>query len=311
MVLKPSELTPYSVLRVAQLGAQAGLPAGVLNVVHGAGLTGEALVSHPDVSFISFTGSGPTGSRIVRAAADRHVEVALELGGKSPQVVFADAGNLDKLADLIAASFCRNAGQICFAGTRLVVERKVKGALLDRIVERAGRLRPGKTWEGHTTLAPVISEKQWRRIDSLVQQAIAQGAKLLAGGNGFRDGASGGCFYSPTILDEVDTSSVAFQEEFFGPVLAVQAFDDEQQAVQLAQHPTYALAAGVHTKDLDRALRLAQRIEAGTVWVNSYGLGEMTSPFGGFKQSGHGKDQGRQGMEKYLRTKAVCVQIGA
>lgn len=306
VVLKPSELTPFSALRLAELSAQAGLPAGVFNVVHGGGATGEALVNHPEVNFISFTGSSATGARIAHAAADRHVEVALELGGKSPQVVFSDAGDLGSLADLLVASFCRNAGQICFAGTRLVVERSIKAQLLELIVARVAKLRAGKTWDASTTLPPVISEKQWMRIDSLVRASREEGVELVTGGAPWKDG---GCFYPPTVLDRVETTHTAFLEEFFGPVLAVQAFDDEDEALALAQHPMYALAAGVHTRDIDRALRLAQRIDAGTVWVNQYGLGDLTTPFGGFKHSGHGKDQGRHGVEKYFRTKAVSVKF--
>lgn len=309
VVLKPSELTPYSILRVAQLGAQAGLPPGVFNVVHGRGATGAALVSHPDVNYISFTGSGATGSRIAKSAADGHKEISLELGGKSPQLVFADARNLDRVANLVAQFFCYNAGQLCFAGTRLVVDRRIKDELLDKVVAITRTMRAGKTWESETSLPPVINESQWTRMDGIVKAAIAAGANVITGGEPFRSD-SGAYFYQPTVLDGVDTASPAFKEEIFGPVLAVQSFDDEEEALRLADHPTYGLAAGLHTSDLDRALRVAKRLQAGTLWVNCYGRGaDMTAPFGGYKQSGNGKDLGRNGFDKYFRTKSVWIQI--
>ncbi len=309
MVLKPSELTPYSMLRVAELGAMAGLPRGVFNVVHGGAATGDALVRDPGVDFITFTGSGATGARIVKAAADRHIEVSLELGGKSPQIVFSDVRDLDNVADLITRFFCRNSGQICFAGTRLVVDRRVKDALIEKIVALTRELRPGETWKAETTLPPIISERQWSRIDSIVQASVERGAEVVTGAKPYRSEGHGAFFYPPTILDRVDLQSPAFLEEIFGPVLSVQTFDDEQEAIELAAHPTFGLAAGVHTADLDKAFRIARQVNAGTVWINRYGLGDMTLPFGGFKQSGHGKDMGRQGIEKYFRLKAVSVQL--
>jgi aldehyde dehydrogenase (NAD+) len=311
IVLKPSELTPYSVLRLAQLAHEAGVPAGQIAIVPGLGSeTGNALVKHPLVSFISFTGSTATGARVMADAAMNGLKpVALELGGKSPHLVFADIANPDKVAELIAAGICRNAGQVCFAGTRLVVQESIADELTEKIVSRISRVKPGPTWDPTTTLAPIISSKQASRISEILSHAKAQGAEIVAGGQTFEtDG--GGAFFQPTIVRNVKPENPVVREEVFGPVLAVQTFRDLEEGLTLADHPIYGLAGAVHTADINKALRAARSIQAGTVWVNHYGpTPDVVSPMGGYKQSGFGKDLGVGGLEKYLRTKNVWIKL--
>lgn len=310
VVLKPSELTPFSILKVAELGVEAGLPPGLFTVVQGTGATGQALATHPDVALVTFTGSTATGARILADVAPSMKPVTLELGGKAPQLVFADAeADLDRIADLVTRGFTINAGQACYAGSRLVVQRAIKDALLSRILDRVSRLQPGATWDPAATLAPVANERQCARIADIVRSAVAAGASALTGG-GVLQPPIGGCFYDATILDGVSTTSPAFLEEIFGPVLAVQTFDDEDEGLALADHPTYGLTASVFTASIDRALRAVRALQAGTVWVNNFGRGDdMALPFGGYKRSGLGREMGRIGYEKYLKTKSVWVQF--
>lgn len=311
VVLKPSELTPYSILLVARLAIEAGLPPGLFNVIQGDGATGAALVRHPDVAMVTFTGSTATGARILQDVAPSMKPVTLELGGKGPQLVFADAGSLERIAELVTRGFTINAGQACYAGTRLVVQRSIKDRLLDLILARTAHLTPGATWDSATTLAPVANERQRDRIAAIVSGAVAGGATALTGG-GVVEAPVGGCFYGATVLDGVTTGSPAFLEEIFGPVLAVQTFDEEEEGLALADHPTYGLTASVFTGSIDRALRAVRAIQSGTVWVNNYGRGDdMTLPFGGYKRSGLGREMGRIGYEKYLKTKAVWIQFDA
>ncbi|MPW23204.1 aldehyde dehydrogenase family protein [Paraburkholderia sp. CNPSo 3157] len=311
VVLKPSETTPFSVLRLAELAVEAGVPPGVFNVIQGDGhTTGDALVRHPRIAKVTFTGSTRTGAAIMAACAQSGTKpVTLELGGKSPQVVFADAPRLDDVARRIAAAVAGNAGQVCVAGSRLLVERSIAEDLAERIERIFAELRAGATWSSGTTLSPIISETQAARIETIVQRTVASGATLRCGGHR-ADGESGGAFYLPTILCDVNEQSEAVREEVFGPVLTLQTFDTEAEALALAQHPDYGLAAGVHTADLGRALRFVRGIEAGTVWVNRYGrTSDFTIPTGGFKRSGIGKDLGRQAYEANLRFKSVLIDM--
>ncbi|MGI4983178.1 MAG: aldehyde dehydrogenase family protein, partial [Janthinobacterium lividum] len=312
VVLKPSEMTPFSILRLAELAIQAGVPAGILNIVQGDGqTTGDALVRHPRISKVTFTGSTRTGAAIMAACAQSGTKpVTLELGGKSPQIVFADAPRLDDVARRIAGAISGNAGQVCVAGSRLLVERPLVDALADRIQAAFKDLRPGATWTAGTTLSPIISEPQAARIDAIIGRSVAAGATLRYGGHRAGAGVPGGAFYTPTILTDVTAQSEAVREEVFGPVLTLQAFDTEDEALELAQHPDYGLAAGVHTADLGRALRLVRGLEAGTVWVNRYGrTSDFMIPTGGYKRSGIGKDLGRQAYEANLRFKSVLIDI--
>lgn len=312
VVLKPSELTPFTALRLAELAVAAGMPAGLFNVVQGTGQeTGSAICRHPKVAKVTFTGSTQTGAAIMRMCAESGVKpVTLELGGKSPQVVFADAPDLDQVALMVAKSITGNAGQVCVAGSRLLVEASVADQLLGKIAGAFHALKPGFTWQSGSSLSPIISQGQAERIERLVQNAIDEGATLLEGGDTLTMGQAG-AFYRPTILTGVDHQATIVREEVFGPVLTVQTFDSEQAAFELAAHESYGLAAGIHTSDISRALRGIRKIEAGTVWINRYGRSnDYIIPTGGFKQSGIGKDLGKQAYEANLRHKSVLIDIG-
>ncbi len=307
IVLKPSEMTPYSILRVAELGIEAGLPPGLIAIVPGVGFeTGSALVRHPDINYVSFTGSAATGTRIMCDAANTGLKpVSLELGGKSPQLVFADAPDLDIVADLVAQSVCANGGQVCFAGTRLVIERSIADEVIEKIATRMRRMKPGPTWVDDTTLAPIVSPAQAERLEALLAASVAEGAQAIKGGRRIDTGL-GGVFFEPTIIVNAATDNPAVRDEMFGPVLTVQQFDDEQEGLQLADHEHFGLAAGVHTGDVGKAFRAARAIQAGTVWINCFGPNtDPNAPMGGYKQSGFGKDFGVLGMDKFLKIKNI------
>ncbi|WP_211466460.1 aldehyde dehydrogenase family protein [Collimonas silvisoli] len=311
VVLKPSEMTPYSVLRLAELAIKAGVPAGIFNVIQGDGrITGDSLCRHPKVSKVTFTGSTQTGAAIMRACAESGTKpVTLELGGKSPQIVFADAPDLDKVARMVAAAISGNAGQVCVAGSRLIVQRSAAEQVVTGIARAFEALKAGPTWHQATTLAPIISKGQADRIGGIVNRSIAAGAQLVTGGK-LAASTGNGSYYLPTILAGVDSGMEAVNSEIFGPVLTVQVFDDDAEALALAAHPDYGLAAGVHTSDISRALRFARKLEAGTVWINRYGRSsDFVIPTGGYKRSGMGKDLGRQAFEANLRIKSVLIDF--
>jgi aldehyde dehydrogenase (NAD+) len=306
VVLKPSVMTPFSTLFMAELAVEAGLPAGLFNVVLGSGsVTGVALVAHPGIGKVSFTGSTQAGSAIMENIARTGIKpMTLELGGKSPQVVFADA-DLDRAADSIFRGITANAGQVCVAGSRLIVARPAMEELAAKIVARMKAVRPGPTWDEATTYSPIISENHIRRIKAIVGAARDQGAEPICGGTRI---AREGSFYQPTLLANVKSDSPAITEEIFGPVLTMQSFDDEEEAITLARHPTYGLASGLYTRDIGRALRMLRRLEAGTVWINCYGRSrDHILPTGGWKASGLGKDLGREAYRANLRTKSVLI----
>jgi aldehyde dehydrogenase (NAD+) len=308
VVLKPSEMTPFSAVYLSQLAVKAGLPAGLINVVLGDGpTTGTALTGHPEIAKLSFTGSTRAGSAIMENVARTGVKpMTLELGGKSPQLVFADA-DLDKAAAAIAGSVIFNAGQACVAGTRLIVEKSVANQLTAAIVERMKAVRLGPTWDETTQYSPIISERQQARVDSIVQAALAAGGECLTGGSVMGDP---GYFYEPTLIANVDQANPAIVEEIFGPVLTVQTFETEEEALALASHPTYGLASGLFTADLSRTIRIARKLEAGTVWVNRYSRSrDHILPTGGYKRSGIGKDLGREAYHANRRTKSVLISL--
>ncbi|MFT3966002.1 MAG: aldehyde dehydrogenase family protein [Sphingobium sp.] len=311
VVLKPSELTPFSIVRVAELAIEAGLPAGVFNIVQGDGRSvGDPLCRHPLVSKVSFTGSTATGIAIMRAAAETGPKpVTLELGGKSPQIVFADANDLAQTAATVARAITLNSGQVCVAGSRLIVQETVADEVIGRIVEAFEAHRIGATWADTTTMGPIISEKQLGQIDGIVSRAISAGSEAVTGG-GRAPAPQEGSYYLPTVLTGVAQDSEAVQGEIFGPVLTVQTFTEEAEAYALANDSRYGLAAGVHTGDLNRALRATRALEAGTVWVNRYGRSnDFMLPTGGFKQSGIGKDLGREAYMANLKSKAALIQL--
>jgi aldehyde dehydrogenase (NAD+) len=313
VVLKPSEMTPFSVNRLAALGIEAGLPTGIFNIVQGTGArTGDALCRHPDIAKVTFTGSTRTGAAIMATCAHHGTKpVTLELGGKSPQIIFADAPDIAKAAGIVARAIAGNAGQVCVAGSRLIVEESVAAPMIEGITRAFAALKPGATWDAETTLPPIISEGQCVRIDDLVRRAVSEGAEVFAGGSRLR-APQDGAFYAPTMLGKLAPDAEIVREEVFGPVLTVQTFRDEQEAFALAAHPTYGLAAGVHTSDLPRAMRAIRTLEAGTIWINRYGRSsDHIIPTGGYKQSGIGKDLGRQAFEANQRAKSVLMAFGA
>lgn len=313
VVLKPSELTPFSAVRLAELAIEAGVPPGMFNVVQGDGqTTGDAMTRHPLVSKMTFTGSTRTGASIMSACALHGPKpVTLELGGKSPQLVFDDAPDLDRLAGIVAGAITGNAGQVCVAGSRLIVQRGIAEALVECVMARFDALRPGATWDDAATMAPIISAGQASRILDIVARARDSGAELRCGGELF-DGGPGGAYVRPTLIAGVAADNPAVREEIFGPVLTVQTFEDEGEGLALAGHANYGLAAGVHTADIGRALRAMRAISAGTVWINRYGRSDdFVIPTGGYHQSGIGKDLGRQAVEANLRFKSVLIDFAA
>ncbi|HSJ64791.1 MAG TPA: aldehyde dehydrogenase family protein [Gemmatimonadaceae bacterium] len=310
VVLKPAEQTPLSALELAAVGAEAGLPPGVLNVVTGYGETaGAALVAHGDVDKIAFTGSTAVGRMIMREAAGSLKKLSLELGGKSPNIVLADADVQAAARGAFAAIFY-NTGQCCTAGSRLLVHESVKDQLLSALVDRAGKMQPGDPLDPKTRFGPLISQEQLDRVLGYVEKGRAEGAELVAGGvRAQYDGGDRGFWLQPTVFDGVQPHHVIAREEIFGPVLSVLAFSDEDEALALANSSEYGLAAGVWTTDVKKAHRFARDLEAGTVWINTYHPGDAASPFGGYKQSGFGRELGEYSLDLYTQIKSVWVDL--
>ncbi|RFB79958.1 aldehyde dehydrogenase family protein [Methylovirgula sp. 4M-Z18] len=308
VVLKPSEMTPFSTLFMAELALKAGVPAGLINIVLGDGpVTGNAITGHPDIAKVSFTGSTGAGSAIMANIAATGIKpMTLELGGKSPQLVFADA-DLNKAAAAIARSILANAGQACVAGSRLIVEEGVAQDLCNAIVTEMKKVKAGPTWDEASRYSPIISERQRDRIDTIVKAAVAAGGTCVYGGAPME---GDGYFYTPTLITDVDNASPAITDEIFGPVLSVQTFRTEEEALSLADHPTYGLAAGLFTRDLSRAIRMTRALQAGTIWVNRYSRSrDHILPTGGYKQSGIGKDLGREAYLANRKTKSVLINL--
>jgi len=306
VVLKPAELTPLSALWLGQVALEAGLPAGVLNIVPGFGAdAGAALVSHPDVDKIAFTGSPQTGQFIMRAAAEHLTRVGLELGGKSPSVVFEDA-DVEAAVRQIASGAFFNAGQVCSAATRIIVQDSIHDEFVEKLIKRTQGLRIGDPLQDGTSLGPVISQKQMDRILGYIRLGRDEGATVAHGGA--RSG-NRGYFIEPTIFTDVAPGMTIAQEEIFGPVVAVSKFKDEEEAVSQANGTPYSLAAAVWTRTTDRALRVANRFDAGTTWINTYGPTDTRLPWGGMGgQSGIGRDLGRGAIENYTEQKTVWLQ---
>ena len=307
-VLKPSELAPLTCIALGEIANEAGVPPGVLNVVPGLADAGAALVSHPGVDAVAFTGGVATGRRVMASAAGSLKRVTLELGGKSPNLVFADA-NLKRTAAGVARSIFRSQGQSCVAGSRLLVDRKISADFLELLAAEIPKLKVGDPLNDKTEYGPLISAAHRERVHSFVAEAVASGAKLLCGGKQPAEPARG-FYYLPTILDGVDAKSRAVSEEIFGPVLTVERFDNEEQAIASANATRFGLAAYVWTSNVDRALRVAERIKTGMVWVNSFFLRDLRVPFGGAKMSGLGRQGGRFSLEFWTEPKLVCVAYG-
>jgi len=309
VVLKPAEQTPLTALKLADLSLKAGFPAGVFNVVTGFGDAGQALVDHPDVDKIAFTGSTEVGRIVMQRAAATLKRVTLELGGKSPQIIFADADLKSALRGALTGIFY-NKGEVCAAGSRLFVERSIYNDVLSGLVEATAKYTLGDPREKTTRMGPLVSQEQMDRVLSYIDKGKAGGAKIAIGGNRAAHVNGGkGYFVEPTIFSAVTNEMAIAQEEIFGPVLAVIPFDNAEDALQQANASRYGLAAGIWTKDIKKALRLAQNIRAGTVWVNAYNLYDPALPFGGFKESGFGRDLGQAALEQYTETKSVWVDL--
>jgi acyl-CoA reductase-like NAD-dependent aldehyde dehydrogenase len=309
IVLKPSEVTSASAFELVRLAEEAGFPAGVINVVTGAREAGEALVDHPQVAKISFTGSEAGGRAIASKAGARLAGVTLELGGKSPNIVFADA-NLDQAEAGVLAGIFAAAGQTCVAGSRAFVHESIYEEMQSRLVTRAKRIKLGDPRLAETQMGPVATKAQYAKDQQMIERAVGEGAQLLTGGRKARvAGFDDGFFFEPTILSGATLEQHIMQEEVFGPVLALTPFRDEDDVVRMANSTRFGLAAGVWTSDLKRAHRMARRLQAGTVWINIYRALTFNSPFGGYKSSGLGRANGMESVDQYLQTKSVWCEL--
>ncbi|WP_250517918.1 aldehyde dehydrogenase family protein [Caballeronia sp. INDeC2] len=304
-VVKPAEQTPLTALVLADILTEAGVPPGVVNIICGPGnKTGALLCEHPDVAHVTFTGSVATGKTVMRAAASHVASVTMELGGKSPVVVLADANMDDALNGTLKAAFM-NAGQVCSAGSRLVIEKSCADAFLDKLAARVGAFTLGRGIDD-PDIGPVISEQQVRKVASIVAES---GAQTLAGGKLGKPSGLNGWFYEPTVLLAKDARSVAVQEEIFGPVLTVQIADDFDHACALAEDTPYGLVGGIYTRDVSKALKFSRHLSAGQIFINQYFAGGVETPFGGTKNSGFGREKGLEGLKAYYAVKTVTARL--
>lgn len=311
LVLKPAAEASLTALLLGELALEAGVPPGVVNVVTGQGETaGAALAEHPEVDKIAFTGSNAVGRAIVKASAGNMKRLSLELGGKSPHIVFADA-DLDAAALATAMGVFANAGQICAAGTRVFIQRSIYPEFVERLGTITASLRIGNGLLPGTQVGPIVSDKQLAHVGRYLKAGAAQGARLVAGGARLigPDHAAG-YFIAPTVFADVDEGMAIAREEIFRPVLSALAFDDEGDAITRANDTRFGLAAGLWTRDLGRAHRMVSRVEAGSVWVNCYNVYDAALPFGGYKESDYGRESGTQQLTEYLQTKAVAINVG-
>ncbi len=309
VVLKPASWTPLTALRFAEICQEAGVPDGVLNVITGPGSTlGKALVRHPGVAKVAITGETRTGQEILRDSADTLKRVTLELGGKSPNIVFADA-DLDAAVRGATIGIFYGKGEVCAAGSRLFVDKKIHDDFMQKLVDRAKKIQPGDPLDPKTRFGALVSERQMQTVLGYIEKGKAEGAKLVAGGERVSVGGKG-CFVQPTVFDGVRNDMTIAREEIFGPVLAAIEFGDIDDAVRLANETPYGLAAAVWTRDIAKAHRVARKLQAGTVWINTYNNYDPAAAFGGYKMSGYGRELSLHAIEHYTQVKSVWVNLG-
>ncbi|PDT52296.1 MULTISPECIES: betaine-aldehyde dehydrogenase [Sinorhizobium] len=309
MVFKPSENTPLGALKIAEILTEAGLPKGLYNVIQGDRSTGPLLVNHPDVAKVSLTGSVPTGKKVAAAAAAELKRVTMELGGKSPLIVFDDADLESAIGGAMLGNFY-STGQVCSNGTRVFVQRKIKEAFLTRLKERTEAIVIGDPMDEGTQLGPMVSRAQRDKVLSYIDKGKEEGARLLTGGGIPNDVNSEGTYIQPTVFADVTDEMTIAREEIFGPVMCVLDFDDEAEVVARANATEFGLSAGIFTADLTRAHRVIDQLEAGTLWINAYNLAPVEIPFGGSKQSGFGRENSIAALDHYTELKTVYVGMG-
>jgi aldehyde dehydrogenase (NAD+) len=308
VVMKPAEQTPLTTLRLGELAIEAGMPPGVINIVTGGPETGKAIVRHPGIDKVAFTGSTAVGKEIMKGAAESLKRVTLELGGKSPNIVFADS-DLDGAVRGAINGIFYGKGEVCNAGSRLFLESKVQDEFTEKLVARAKKLQPGDPLDPKTRLGAIVSQEQMQTVLGYIEAGKQDGAKLIAGGNRASVDGGKGFFLEPTIFGGVRNDMKIAQEEIFGPVLSVLAFDDLDEVIAQANRTPYGLAAAVWTRDIKRAHTVSRQLRAGTVWINTYGLMDASLPFGGFKSSGFGRELSAHAMEHYTELKTVWLSL--